>query len=55
MAAGELDSLTPLLPKQTERRFPWSEPIIYRAGTYVVHAVGPSAEVLTKSKTAAEK
>jgi hypothetical protein len=55
MAAGELDSLTPLLPKQTERRFPWSEPIIYRAGPYVVHAVGPSAEVQTKSKTAAEK
>ena len=55
MAAGELDSLTPLLPKQTERRFPWSEPIIYRAGPYVVHAVGPSAEVQTKSKTATKK
>ena len=55
MAAGELDSLTPLLPKQTERRFPSSEPIIYRAGPYVVHAVGPSAGVQTKSRKAAEK
>ena len=33
------DSLSRSLPKQLANQFPWSEPIIYHAGRYVVHAV----------------
>ena len=43
MATEDSKSLSRLLPRQLTSQFPWSEPIIYRAGPYVVHAVGRSA------------
>ena len=38
---GETAEYPPSFPQEYRRRFPWSYPIVYRAGSIVIHRVPP--------------